>query len=272
MNVNEAKSILLLYRPGTADAEDPQIAAALALAQSDPKLAGWLEAQLARQLVIGDKFRQITVPAGLKEQIISEHAAQRVENAQTAPGTWPSSIFHGPRQSLFPARHKLRFALAVMLVLFATLAVFWFSRRAPDDTLGIYQNQMARVALNPYAMDLTTNDPVAIRAFLAQNHAPADFILPAPLQQTAVAGCAVENWQGGKVSLICFRTGKPLPPGTASDLWLFVVDRASVKNVPAGTAPQIAKVNLLITATWTQGDKLYLLGTEGDEPAIKPWL
>ena len=33
MNRDEAKTILLLYRPGTADADDPEFAAALALAK-----------------------------------------------------------------------------------------------------------------------------------------------------------------------------------------------------------------------------------------------
>jgi hypothetical protein len=80
VNVNEAKNILLLYRPGTADAEDPQIAAALALAKRDPELARWLEEHCARQEALRAKFRQITVPAGLKEQIISEQAAQEGNN------------------------------------------------------------------------------------------------------------------------------------------------------------------------------------------------
>ena len=128
------------------------------------------------------------------------------------------------------------------------------------------------VALRGYAMDLATNNPEQIRTYLAQNHAPADFILPAALKQAALAGCAVEGWQGTKVSMICFRTGKSVAAGGQSDLWLFVVDRASVQDAPAGDAPQFAKVNRLITATWTQGDKLYLLGTEGDEQTIKQYL
>jgi hypothetical protein len=82
----------------------------------------------------------------------------------------------------------------------------------------------------------------------------------------------VESWQGVKVSMICFRTGRPLAPGGQGDLWLFVVDRASVKGAPAGNSPQFSRVNRLITATWTQGDKLYLLGTEGDEQTIKQYL
>ena len=38
MNRDEAKIILLLYRPGTADAGDPEVAEALTLAKNDPEL------------------------------------------------------------------------------------------------------------------------------------------------------------------------------------------------------------------------------------------
>ncbi len=252
MNRDEIKQTLLLYRPGSADAEDPQIAATLALAKQDAELARWLEEHCARQSALRAKFRQLEPPAGLREQIISEHAASRRRNS---------------------SRHKIQFALAgAALLLLGMLAGFWLPHRAPEDTLAVYQNQMARVALSPYAMDLMTNDLAPVRAYLAQNRAPADFVLPAPLKKIALTGCAVESWQGTRVSMICFRTGQPLTPGAASDLWLFVIDRAAVKNAPAGTAPQLAKVNGLITASWTQNGKIYLLGTEGEAAAIKQYL
>jgi hypothetical protein len=251
VNRDEAKNILLLYRHGTADADDPQIAEALALAERDREFKGWLEEHCARQFVLREKFRQITAPAGLKEQIISEQAAQK------------RMIFWRQKSALM--------AMAA-LVLLVAVAPLWLLHHEHDDTLAIYQNRMAGVALRGYAMDLVTNSPEQIRAYLAQNHAPADFALSAALKQVALAGCAVENWQGVKVSMICFRTGKPLPPGQQSDLWLFVVDRASVRGSPGGNSPQFSKVNRLITAAWTQGDKLYLLGTEGDEQAIEKYL
>lgn len=251
MNRDEAKNILLLYRHGTADAEDPQIAEALALAERDPELKGWLVIHSARQLVLREKFRQIAAPAGLKEQIISEQAAQE------------KIIFWRPRFAL---------AAAAVILMFGTLAFFLFPKPGADDTLAVYQNQMVGVALRGYGMDLTTNNPAQIRTYLAQNHAPADFILPGALKQAALAGCAVEGWQNTKVSMICFRTAKSVAAGGQSDLWLFVVDRASVKGVPADVSPQFSKVNRLITATWTQGGKLYVLGTEGDEQAIKQYL
>lgn len=251
MNHDEAKNILLLYRHGTPDADDPQIAEALALADRDRELKNWLVNHCARQFVLREHFRQVSAPAGLKEQILSEQAAQ------------DKMIYWQPKFALA--------AVAVLVVLVA-LAPFWFSHRSYDDTLDIYQNQMAGVALRGYAMDLTTNDPVQIRAYLAQNHAPSDFVWPEMLKQASLAGCAVEGWQGVKVSMICFRTGNASMPDGPSNLWLFVVDRALVRGSPMGPSPQFSKVNRLTTATWTQGDKLYLLGTDGDEQTLKQYL
>lgn len=247
MTRDEAKDILRRYRPGTADAEDPQIAAALALAQGDPDLAGWLEQQGARHSVIGRQFRQIAVPAGLKEQILSEHAAQ---------------------QKTFLRRPRLVLAAAATIMLLGMLALLIFSSRKREDTLAVYQQQMVSVALRGYAMDLTTNAPAPIRAYLAQNHAPADFVLPAALQQAALTGCAVEGWQNSKVAMICFRTTAAGP----SDLWLFVVARGAVPDAPANALPHFSRINRLTTATWTQGDKIYLLGTEADVRTLKQYL
>jgi len=252
MNRDEAKIILLPYRPGLADEADPQIAAALALAKRDPELGSWLEDHCARQSALRNAFRGIAVPEGLKEQIISEQAA---------------------KEKMPVRRRNFAFAAlataAASLVLFAMLAL---PTRRADDTFTIFRSRMAGVALRGYTMDLITNNPAEIRSYLARNQAPSDYVLPASLQPVEMVGCAVQRWQGVKVSMLCFRTGKPLPPGQQSDLWLFVVDRASVKSAPETDLPQLAAVNRLVTATWARDGKLYLLETEGNEPAIRPYL
>ena len=252
MNRDDAKNILLLHRFGTADAADPQIAEALALVKQDMELARWFGEHCARQEILRAKFRQIPVPAGLKEQIISEQAAQE--------------------KIIVWWRNPALTAVAAIIVILFALAAIWWQLPKPnntDNTLAIYQNRMVGVALRGYAMDLATNNPTQVRAYLEQNHAPADYVLPTPLAKVTMTGCAIQSWQGVKVSMICFRTGKSLPPGQPGDLWLFVVDRASVKNAPSAGPPQLAKVNQLTTATWAQGDKLYLLGTAGDEQTIR---
>jgi hypothetical protein len=252
MNRDAAKNILLLYRPDTVDVVDPQVIEALALAKRDAELAGWFRELGAREEILRAKFRQIQAPAGLKEQIISEQAARE-------------KIVVWRRTAVFAA-------VAAAVVVLLTLAVFRLQPPINDNTLALYQNRMVGAALRVYTMDLATDNPAKIRDYLKQNHAPADYILPAPLEKVATTGCAITSWQGAKVSMICFRTGKALPPGEQSDLWLFVIDRTLVKNAPPAGPPRLAKVNQLITATWTQGDKLYLLGTEGDEQTIQQLL
>jgi uncharacterized membrane protein YbaN (DUF454 family) len=251
MNRDEAKTILLLYRPGTADAGDPEIAAALALAKQDPELTRWLVEHCARQEAVRAGFRKITAPAGLKEQIISEQAAHE--------------------KRLF-WRQKTVLAAAVVVMALVALASFWFQPRRNDDTFAIYRSRMVGVALRGYLMDLATNNPAQIQEYLARNQSPADYVLPAPLAKTAVTGCAIESWQGAKVSMICFHTGKPLPPGQQSDLWLFVIDRTTVKDAPPAGSLQFVRVNKLMTMTWTQGDKLYVLGVAGDEQTLRQYL
>jgi hypothetical protein len=251
VNSEEAKAILLLYRPGTLDAGDPQIAEALALAQCDPELAEWLKEHCAQQEALRAKFRQITAPAGLKEQIISEQAA---------------------REKIIHRRRNVIFAMAAVMVALVALAPLWFPHGPKDDTLAIYRGRMVGVALRGYGMDLVTNNPAQIQAYLAGSNAPADYVLPAPLGKTATAGCAIQNWRGTKVSMICYRTGRPLPPGQQSDLWLFVVDRTAVKDAPAAGARQFVRVNKLMTVAWTQGGKLYVLGMEGDEETLRKYL
>jgi hypothetical protein len=131
---------------------------------------------------------------------------------------------------------------------------------------------MVGIALRGYRMDLMTNDHTQIRAYFAQHKAPSDYILPDALQKAAVTGCAIEGWQNVKVSMVCFSTGRPLPPDQSSDLWLFVVDRTSLKDAPEPGSSRLVADNRLITAVWAQGDKVYLLGTKGDESAIRKFL
>lgn len=248
MNQAEAKSILQLYRPDTADVADPQIAEALELAKQDPELAAWLTTHSDRQRAWREKFRQIPVPAGLKEQIISEQAAHQRSS---------------PRQRRMVA---LATALCVVALI---LWIPWHRGRPAEDTLEVYQHTMIGLALRGYGMDLNTNDLPQIRTYLAQHQAPADFQLSPVLKNTTVIGCAVETWQAAKVSLICFQT--PKAPGQNS-LWLFVVDQTAFKKINATAAPQLNTIHRLITATWVQNGKIYFLGSQGDKNEIESYL
>jgi len=143
MNRDDAKNILLLYRPDTVDVVDPQVTEALSLVKQDAELAAWLRELGARQEILRAKFRQIQAPAGLKEQIISEQAA---------------------REKIIVWRRAAALtAVAAAVVVLLTLAVFRFQSAGNDNTLALYQNRMVGAALRVYTMDLATDNPVQIR-------------------------------------------------------------------------------------------------------------
>ncbi len=251
MNINEAQQVLLYYRPGMAGREDPEMLAALDLAKTSPELAKWLAEHCARQELLCEKFRQLSPPPGLREQIISEQAAR------------DRQIRQRPRKVL---------AMALGAVVLLVVGGIWWGHGPAENSLVNYQNRMVGGALRSYVMDLTTNSQAQIRSYLMSSGAPSDFKLPTGLQRATLVGCAVEGWQAGKVSMICFQTGRRLAAGTQSDLWLFVVDRATVSGATDHSDPQFSRIHDKVSATWTHGDKLYLLTIDGDERTLRQYL
>jgi hypothetical protein len=258
VTTEEAKEILLPYRHGTSDAEDPQIAEALALARQDPELARWLEAHCARQYVITEKLRRIAPPDGLIQQIIAENRSAQ-------------------KQSVFernPALTALVCALAILICLLVATdpTEWWRTFQGTDKRMVAYQQNMARVALSTYGMGLATSDTNQIRAYLKQNDAPSDFALNASLKQTPMTGCAVEDWHGAKVSMLCFHSNPANANAKTSDLWLFVANRNLVSDSPDQTQPQLHRVGSLLIATWVDGDRLYMLARQGNLEDLKKFL
>lgn len=87
MNCSEAKEVLLLYRPGIADAADPQIAEALELVGRDPELRRWFDQHSAFQKAMRAKFRQIEVPAHLKASLLIMGQRSRRSSLPRSGGT-----------------------------------------------------------------------------------------------------------------------------------------------------------------------------------------
>ncbi len=114
MNNHEAKQILTLFRPGTADEKDPFFDEARRLASTDPELARWLDAHCESYRILREKFRSIQPPAGLKEQILSERKIHRLS---------------------FPSYRRPALALAASMVLLLGIG------------LGIWHAHPAKVAI-----------------------------------------------------------------------------------------------------------------------------
>ncbi|MGO8699545.1 MAG: hypothetical protein ACLQVY_17725 [Limisphaerales bacterium] len=251
MNREEAKQILALYRPGTADEQDPSFQEALQFAQDQPEMTLWFQEHCESYLVLRRKLRAVPVPSGLKERILSERKIRR---------------------GLFERYWAPLLAAAAALVLMAGISFWPGTSHRVDAGHAAYRKRMTETGLRGYAMDLSTSDPSQVRRFLKMKNAPADYTLPAGLQKTELAGCAVLHWQGAPVSMVCFKTGRVLPPGNQSDLWFFVADRNAVPKAPSPGAPVIARVNKATTASWSDEKKNYLLAAVGDEAFLEKYL
>ena len=254
MTKEQAKETLSAWRPWANDAHNAEFADALALCRQDPDLTEWLKNHQTAQETIRAGFKQIPVPEGLKEQILSEHESQKIVRLGRRDVSW--------------------YAMAASITLAVGVAAFWYMRTdAVKEDLGFsgYRSRMVRSAVRVYAMDLETSDASRVRSYLGEHNGHADFALPKKLEQTKLVGCGVKNWQGKPVTMVCFHTGKPLAPNEKSDLFLFVVDRSALADSPEQNQLLMTRVNTLSTVTWAEGERVYLLASP-DETVLKETL
>ncbi len=233
MNRAQAKEILLLYRPDTRDAEDPQIIEAVELARQDPELARWFEQHQAFQLAMRAKFRQMEVPEHLKVALL---AGQKT----LQPPIW--------------WRQPAWLAAAAIFVLLLGLAVFWLRPSVPDRFAN-FRESMVSAAVRVYGMDLETNNMAQLRQFLAKKGAPADYEVTQGLARLELKGGGLLRWRGNPVSMVCFDRGD------TKMLFLFVMKRSAVKDPPPVTTSKVelARVDDYSTANWSRGDDTYVL-------------
>jgi hypothetical protein len=251
VNNHQAKEILLRYRPGTPDEREPEVAAALELAKQDPDLSGWLEDHCAIQNALRDKFRQVPVPEGLKEQILSERKTH----------------------FSFPIRRAIEvLAAAVALFLLCLVIVHSYSQRQ-DHRFAKFSGRMARLVLYQYPqMDKETNDPKVIRDFLASK-GQGGYALPERLASTVPTGCKLVTWHEQPVSMICFASKNAKKPAEP-DLFLFIIDRSALTDAPVNPpqSPMSGRISRLTTASWTSDNKTYLLAGLGDDNFLREHL
>lgn len=247
MTREQAKTILMLYRPGPPDAEDAEMSEALKLAESDPELLAWLRAHVAAQSRIRAQFRQIEPPTGLRQRILA------------APKTIRP-------QFRFPGQIAL--AAASVALLLAGIG-FWLNTRGGGEaeSFAAFRLRMVQFALREYRMDILTNDAVQVRHYLSKSSAPADFELPGPLEKAPVKGGAKLTWRGRSVAMVCFESA------AKETLYLFVVDEKSVQGAkPSGELAEAVDVKSLGTVSWRRGGEVFVLAGHGSSGALKGFL
>lgn len=236
MTPEKAKEILLFYRPGTDDADDPEIADAISLANEDKHLADWFREHCAFQAAVRESLRGLGVPAHLKTQVVLE---SRIV---------PLTIVRRPAFWL---------AAAAAVAVLCTLSLVMF-RPQPPNGFANFEARMVSTALRDYRMDIKTNDMTQIRSFLASQGAPRDYQITRGLERLGLTGAGALRWRSHPVSMVCFNRGDD------EMLFLFVIDKSALKD-PPGLEPKLAKDRGKLCVSWSKGDKAYVLAGP-DEP------
>lgn len=240
----EARQVLLLHRPGVDDERDPEFQEALAWVQQDPGLRAWFEEHTACQRALRQRFRAVEPPPELQARLRALTPARRRPFI-----SWPLAGWA---------------AAAALLVLGLWLSGVFRPRPVPDQ-FADFRARMVSTVLREYHMDIVTNGMGSVRAFLANRGAPADYVLPPGVERLALTGGGVLRWRGHPVSMVCFDRGDK------EMLFLFVLERSALPDAPPGT-PQLARVNKLLTASWTQDNRSYVLAGPEDAEFLRKYL
>jgi hypothetical protein len=248
VNNQEAKEVLMLFRPGVADESDPEFAEALTVARRDPELSQWFVEHCALQDALRAKFRQIPVPEGFKEQILSERPVSRAR--------------------LVRDRVALVAAAVVITLLVGSVLKVYLQPHEDTTITGLFQRMTHLVQVYP-RMDLTNNNLAEIRGYLA-TRGQRDISLPTALENKSTTGCATLSWQNKPVAMICFNSGRGADP-KEPDLFLFVAARSDVPGSPSPGPPEFGQTKKLLSATWSTRDKTYILLARGGDNFLKDY-
>ena len=249
MDNKEAKFILSAYRPDGLDVGDPRFAQALEQARRDPILQRWFDESVAFDAAVTEKLCAAPVPSDLRESILTG-----------------AKVTHAP---LWKNRWR-KWAIAAAVVLSATLgALIWHNTR-PAPVAG-WQLQaldaiLSSIARNESHFDVLSRNPADLVNWLRANHAPMGEGLPGNLDKLPSIGCKTIFWHGKPVSLICFT----LPEGRAIHL---VIAHASADSDRAiKHEAKAIQQGHWATATWREGDMIYMLALEGSRAELRRYL
>lgn len=245
MDSLQAKEILKLYRPGSTDAADPQMAEALEQMKRDPELEQWFEQHCAVYISIREKLKAISIPADLKRDIL---------------------LSTKQRSKVISFRRPLIMALAAAAMV-AIIGLVWTSLTPKyENTFPGFRDKITRTAQRGYNMSMVSTNLTEIREFLKTNRADAGYTLTKSMEQLPGAGCAILHWHGRTVTMVCLKNQEQ------KDLFLFVANRQGLANVPLPGKPEYSKIYKMMTVSWSADDRVYVLAGPGDEAALRQYL
>lgn len=298
MNREEAKLILSLCRPGNADDQnDPSIAEARALLETDLELAAWFESEQTFDAQIADALADIQPPANLKADILAgmqaqvkiqqntpttatdtteapipfQPAAQATTTA--APATTPRPWFQNPWASI----------AAIFAVLFVVAVVRNQNTTAPQyanndtptntnnlqtasvapDVLNFLSQRINQIMAGERSLDVMNPQLASLQAHLTAESTPCPQAIPNCLNNTPTLGCVSFDYNGQKLGMICFNK---------QQTFHLITTHQSTLEGQVPQQPQTFELNGQAFKIWQQGEKIYIIAVQGPKENLPEFI
>lgn len=277
MDRDEAKAILELCRPDNSeDLQDPLIAEALGLLDTDPVLKAWFDEQQALDARISESINQIEPPADLKASILAgmrAHAHESARNKEAADLS-DSAAYSQSSQSWW--RNPWIGMAAVFALLFFVVAIQKgnngtqvASGDAPALQAGIphmiqfLAGEIDAVTRKQRSFAKKCDQPANLQAYLASVGSPSPASLPTPVKSSPSIGCFTLEYNGIKMGMICFKEDQLMHLTTVmkTDCMDQISDQPCIYEI----RDQAFKV-------WIEGDQVHILSVHGSKEKLPEFI
>ena len=246
MNNQEAKLILQAYRLRGQDAADPQFQEALEQLKRDPELADWFALDRVIETHVQAKIKEaVKPPPHLKAHLLALGRIPR-------PAAW--------------WRKPVWLAVAASVVLLGVVATILSPTSSGREFASFRQAMVQNAMQTTDHVSFETHDLMRIQQWVKDRGLNTNFDLPAALRGNSMEGCRIVDWRGRKVTMICYVfNGR-------DHLDLFVFDNTRFGGFAPSQTPRFAQTERFMTATWTRGNRTYLLATSSGEAVLRKYL
>lgn len=249
MTPEEAKQILDAHTlEEEGEEQDHALDEARALMRSDAALQKWFTRRQAEDRKIALAIAGVTPRAELKAKLLAVEARQKSTAKAVNRRTWLAT---------------LAAAIAAGWLAWAR----WGRPRSSDEEMSGWQKDsltdIAQIDGGKLPLDRLTKDDAVIRSFLASAGSPLPKGLPTPLTDNPRIGCKSLQVAGHRAAVVCFEVA----PGLAAHL--VVIDVPPQQSGAQVGKPEFGSHGAWHYASWSDGEKTYLLGTRASMEKLK---
>jgi len=277
MNCEEAKQLLELCRPGNEeDRQDPVLAEAFALLETDAELKAWFDEQQAVDSQISESMNSIEVPADLKASILAgmrlhqAHGTQAHTEATIPFAQETEQAAHAPHTPHSRAWWQSPWTgiAALFVIMMAILNVPKNEQTAEPATLAglppviqFISNEIDALKMGQF--DHRDERADNLQTFLASTQSPSPQSIPDYLGKMPTIGCITYEYKGAKLSMICFKNGEVYH--------LITVDKASYPDA-LPTEPEVFQCSGKAFKLWVDGEQVKILSVKGTKKDLPEFI